>query len=123
MKKRHLVLLIPLVVFGSYCVYAFNDNATPYVSIQEASEKTSNVQVKGTLDRSKPYGMEQDGNFHFFLIDDEGKEAEVVYHGLKPDDFDQSVHIVAIGKYENGVIESNKLLIKCPSKYEGKKPQ
>ena len=103
MKKRHLALLIPLIVFGSYCVYAFNDNATPYVSIQEASEKSSNVQVKGTLDRSKPYGMQQDS--------------------LKPDDFDQSVHIVAIGKYENGVIESNKLLIKCPSKYEGKKPQ
>lgn len=123
MKRRHLALLIPLLVFGTYCVYAFNQNATPYVTIEEATQKTSSVQVKGKLDRNKPYGMQADGNFHFFLIDDEGAETEVVYHGLKPEDFDKSVHIVAIGKYENGHIESNKLLIKCPSKYEGKKPQ
>lgn len=123
MKRRHLMLLIPAIVFGSYCVYAFQDEATPYVSIAESQQKTGNVQIKGVLDRSKPFGMQSDGNFHFFLTDDEGTTSEVVYHGLKPDEFEKSVHIVAIGKYENGKIESDKLLIKCPSKYEGKRPQ
>ena len=43
------------------------------------------------------------------------------YHGLKPDQFDEAYHIVAIGKCEGESFEADKLLIKCPSKYEKQK--
>lgn len=122
MKRRHIILLLVCFLFGTYCVYAFQSTATPYVTISESQHKFGNVQIKGVLDKDKPYGMQSDGHFHFFLKDDEGTEAEVVYHGLKPDGFDDSVHIVAIGKYVDNQIQSDKLLIKCPSKYEGKRP-
>ncbi len=46
---------------------------------------------------------------------------EVRYHGQKPDQFDQAHHIVAIGRYDGTAFQADKLLIKCPSKYEKEK--
>ena len=43
------------------------------------------------------------------------------YHGVKPANFEDAISIVAIGHYESGRDEfvANKLLVKCPSKYQG----
>jgi cytochrome c-type biogenesis protein CcmE len=38
---------------------------------------------------------------------------------VKPANFEDAVSIVAIGRYENGVFAAEKLLVKCPSKYQG----
>ena len=50
-----------------------------------------------------------------------GEELLVHYHGTKPDQFDEAHHIVAIGKMQGEAFSSDKLLIKCPSKYEQQK--
>jgi cytochrome c-type biogenesis protein CcmE len=43
----------------------------------------------------------------------------VSYTDVKPANFEDAVSIVAIGRYENGVFAAEKLLVKCPSKYQG----
>ena len=45
----------------------------------------------------------------------------VRYKGVKPDNFDEAYHVVAIGKYTGDAFAADKLLIKCPSKYEAEK--
>ena len=45
----------------------------------------------------------------------------VAYRGVKPGNFEDAVSVVAIGRYDPAqrVIAADKLLVKCPSKYQG----
>jgi len=117
MRKYLLAML--LLGFLGYAGWTFSDTVTPYVGIAEARQSKSNVQVKGLLDKSSPSPHMEGEDFVFVLQDEEsGETMPVRYHGARPDQFDQAHHIVAIGKYREGAFHANKLLIKCPSKYE-----
>lgn len=120
--NRKVWLIILLLAFVGYAGWSFADSVTPYVGISEARAATSNVQVKGLLAADAPAPHMEDGNFIFTLQDeDTGETLPVRYHGTKPDQFDEAYHIVAIGRTRDGVFEADKLLIKCPSKYEQQK--
>jgi cytochrome c-type biogenesis protein CcmE len=47
----------------------------------------------------------------------------VVYRGIKPANFRDALSIVAIGRYESGALHAEKLLVKCPSKYQGQETE
>ena len=122
MMNRKILLVLLLLTFVGYAGWSFADSVTPYVGIEEARKSSSNVQVKGLLDRNAPAPHMEGNDFVFTLQDeDTGETMPVRYHGAKPDQFDQAHHIVAIGKYQDSAFESDKLLIKCPSKYEQQK--
>ena len=76
------------------------------------------VQVKGLLDPDAPAPAQKGKNFVFGLVDESGEKMEVHYHGTEPDQFRSAHHIVAVGSYKDGAFEADRLLIKCPSKYE-----
>ena len=122
---RKIFLIALMIGFAVYAGINFNENLTPYVSIAEAIASKNNVQVRGLLDKNfEPRQSEQE--FLFSLRDeDTGETMKVKYSGFKPDRFDEAYHIVAIGKYEpeEKTFHAEKLLIKCPSKYEGQQPQ
>ena len=122
---RKIFLIVLLLGFVSYAGFNLAESVTPYVSIAEARATSSGVQVKGLLDKNiEPV---QDGDkFKFSLQDEEtGETMRVVFDGVKPDQFDEVYHIVAVGKYEaaDEIFHAKKLLIKCPSKYEGQQVQ
>ena len=120
--NRKILLIALLLAFVGYAAWNFMDSVTPYVSVAEAKTAKSSVQVKGLLDKSAPAPHQEGEAFVFTLQDEEtGETLPVRYHGLKPDQFDEAYHIVAIGKCEGGSFEADKLLIKCPSKYEKQK--
>lgn len=119
---RKYLLIVLIIAFGAYAAYNFADSVTPYVGIKEAKASSRNVQVKGLLDKKAPAPRQEGKDFVFSLLDeDTGETMPVRYHGLKPDQFDEAYHIVAIGKWEEDAFSANKLLIKCPSKYESQK--
>ena len=106
--KRKILLIALLLAFVGYAGWSFADSVTPYVGIKEAKAATSsNVQVKGLLAQDAPAPHMEGDDFVFTL--------------QKPDQFDEAHHIVAIGRMQDGVFSSDKLLIKCPSKYEQQK--
>lgn len=112
--KRKILLIALLLAFVGYAGWSFADSVTPYVGIKEAKAATSsNVQVKGLLAQAAP-APHMEG-------EETGEQLLVHYHGTKPDQFDEAHHIVAIGRMQDGVFSSDKLLIKCPSKYEQQK--
>ena len=118
---RKIFLIVLLVGFVAYAGFNLAESVTPYVSIAEARATSNGVQVKGLLDKNfEP--VQIDDKFNFSLQDEEtGETMKVIFDGVKPDQFDEAYHIVAVGKYEaaDESFHAKKLLIKCPSKYEG----
>jgi cytochrome c-type biogenesis protein CcmE len=58
------------------------------------------------------------------MIDEAGEEKKVVYRAPEPADFERSEKIVIIGNINGEVFEADKILLKCPSKYnEGEIPK
>jgi len=118
---RKIFLIVMLVGFVAYAGFNLAESVTPYVTIAEARATSNGVQVKGLLDKN--FAPVQTGDkFNFSLQDEQtGETMQVVFDGIKPDQFDEAYHIVAVGKYEvaDETFHAKKLLIKCPSKYEG----
>ena len=118
---RKIFLIVLLLGFVAYAGMNLAESVTPYVSIAEARTSTNNVQVKGLLDKNFAPVQTCD-EFTFNLLDEEtGETMRVKFDGIKPDQFDEAYHIVAVGKFEasDESFHAKKLLIKCPSKYEG----
>ena len=122
--NRKILLGVLVLAFIGYAGWSFMDSVTPYVGIAAARKATGNVQVKGLLDR-KAEAPHMEGDYFVFTLQDEdtGESMPVRYHGTKPDQFDEAHHIVAVGTFRDGAFQSDKLLIKCPSKYEQQKGQ
>lgn len=117
---RKIFLIVLLVGFVSYAGFNLAESVTPYVTIAEARATSNTVQVKGLLDKSFTPQKTCD-EFTFGLKDEEtGETLRVKFDGIKPDQFDEAYHVVAIGKYDaaEDSFHAKKLLIKCPSKYE-----
>jgi cytochrome c-type biogenesis protein CcmE len=55
----------------------------------------------------------------FSIQDEHGDVMKVAYKGLKPGNFNEATQVVAIGRFHGGTLEAEKLLVKCPSKYQG----
>ncbi|MBQ6297105.1 MAG: cytochrome c maturation protein CcmE [Selenomonadaceae bacterium] len=121
---RGFFLIVLLVGFVAYAGLNLAESVTPYVSIAEARATSNGVQVKGLLDKN--FEPVQTGDEFNFSLQDEatGETMRVKFDGIKPDQFDEAYHIVAVGKYDaaDETFHAKKLLIKCPSKYEGQKP-
>jgi cytochrome c-type biogenesis protein CcmE len=113
-------LIIGLIVIGAFGVLGFSalvNSMTPYVHFEEARKAHRTVQVPGMIDketvRNTPQGLE------FDLYDEKGDRLHVIYQGPKPGNFDQAKGVVAIGRFRDGSFHARRLLVKCPSKYQG----
>ena len=125
MKKTHVYYLVGallLVLFAGFSYSEFKSSLTPYVPFEVAIRAERTVQVAGGLEPDSSRYDEESGMLHFTLVDPETEETlKVRYEGLKPANFEDAVSIVAIGKYDPASQEmaADKLLVKCPSKYQG----
>lgn len=119
MKVRHIVGLLVIAAFLGYSLFAFQASLTPYVNFAQAKASTGAVQVRGVLATDKITVTENGKTVTFLLKDEAGEEVPVIYQGSKPEGLEQASSIVAVGKYQSGQFMAEKLLIKCPSKYQG----
>ena len=122
MKKSYIVGAVVIVAALVFAMLSFKSTLTSYVSINEAVASGHNVQVAGLLvPRTTSYNTPK--NLLIFKIKDgKGSEMVVHYNKSKPANFENADQIVAIGKYDKkqSAFIANELLVKCPSKYEGK---
>jgi cytochrome c-type biogenesis protein CcmE len=124
MKKNRLYMFggLLLLAFAGFSFTAFKDSMTPYVSYEKAREGNRIVQVAGGLEKgSSSYVSAQESLFFTLKDPKTGDNLRVRYQGLKPANFEDAVSIVAIGLYDDKAQEfhAEKLLVKCPSKYQG----
>ncbi|HEY2737061.1 MAG TPA: cytochrome c maturation protein CcmE [Thermoanaerobaculia bacterium] len=124
MKKKPLYLLGALLLLGfaGFSMSSFKDTLTPYVPYAKARSGERIVQVAGALDKGSSSYVASQESLYFNLLDPKSRETlRVRYKGLKPANFEDAISIVAIGRFDTGtkVFEADKLLVKCPSKYQG----
>lgn len=111
-----LALIVGFVAFGAG---AFKASLTPYVSFSQARATGDAVQVAGKLVAGSSFYDEAAGKLVFLLEDTQGDRMKVEFAGTKPGNFEEATQIVAIGRFTSGVFVAEKLLVKCPSKYQG----
>lgn len=111
-----VVAIVGFVAFGAG---AFKSNLTPYVSFSQARSTSDAVQVAGALVQGSDHYDEGTQSLQFVLQDDKGDKLAISYKGLKPGNFNEAIQVVAIGRFDKGRLEAEKLLVKCPSKYQG----
>jgi cytochrome c-type biogenesis protein CcmE len=132
MKASYIILLVVIAVAVGV-ILSSTGSASEYVDFAKAEEMASEgndemVHVVGALlkDASGAYvGMVYNpsvdpNHFEFMLTDTKGKTQKVIYFQPKPQDFEKAEQIVIIGHAKAGVFVANKILMKCPSKYEDK---
>lgn len=131
MKKSYIVALVVIVAAIAIIVKTAGESST-YVTFDQAFQLASNgssksIHVVGELKKNtsgEVIGIHPGADkvsFSFLLIDENGKEQEVVYHEPMPADFTRSEKVVVIGGYEKETFVARKILLKCPSKYVDEK--
>lgn len=130
MKKSHILGLL-VIAIAIVIIISTAGDASSYVTFKDAYEmaekgKSTNIHVVGTLKKEgdQIIGIEpsQDKlSFSFVMIDENNQEQMVYYKEPMPADFTRSEQVVVIGSYKKDVFIADKILLKCPSKYQEEK--
>ena len=121
MRIRNIVIFTAALALMIAAFFAMSDNLfSPYVSFREARNSGRHVQIIGSLKKNNPAKQTAEG--YGFLVFEGGEEMKVFHGGSKPANFEHSDRVVLIGKYDRGkdIFLADKVLLKCPSKYEKK---
>jgi cytochrome c-type biogenesis protein CcmE len=132
MKASYIILLVVIAVAVGVIVSS-TGSASQYVDFAQAEKMASEgdnemVHVVGKLlkDSSGAYvGLKYEpgidpNHFEFMLTDTKNRTQKVLFFEPKPQDFEKAEQIVIIGHAKADVFVANKILMKCPSKYEDK---
>jgi cytochrome c-type biogenesis protein CcmE len=133
MKKVH-IFGIAIIAIAIGIIVSTAGDASTYVNFTQAEElamsgDNESIHVVGKLKKDAngqilemAYQPELDPNYFVFkLLDNNNREQKVVYRSPKPQDFDKSEQVVVIGRMEKDHFEAEKILLKCPSKYNNEK--
>ncbi len=123
MKKGYIFIAVLAVGFLVLGITAFRTTLTPYVTFDVAKKTAGSVQVMGSLEKGSEKYDAALQQLAFSIIDEHGRTLPIVYRGIKPANFRDALSIVAIGRYESGALHAEKLLVKCPSKYQGQETE
>jgi cytochrome c-type biogenesis protein CcmE len=121
-KGYYVIGSILLLAFIGFSLSSFKQTLTPYVSYEEARTANRMVQVAGALEKGSSAYRDENQSLYFTLKEPKTQaNLRVRYKGVKPGNFEDAISIVAIGHYDaiTREFEANKLLVKCPSKYQG----
>ncbi|MCD8539402.1 MAG: cytochrome c maturation protein CcmE [Leadbetterella sp.] len=131
MKRSHIIALGVIAIAVAMIISTLADAST-YLSFKEAKElaekgNTKTIHVAGVLPRNAngdAIGIRYEpsvnpNRFEFLMTDSLNTEYRVVLNEPKPQDMEKSESIVVIGRMnlEAGHFEADKILLKCPSKY------
>lgn len=131
MKKSHILIII-VIAAAIGIVVSTADDASTYVTFDQAYQLASNgsnnsIHVVGELKKDvngHVVGIVQGADrvsFSFIMIDENKKEQLVAYNEPMPQDFTRSEKVVVIGSYQDDTFVAEKILLKCPSKYQEQK--
>ena len=126
MKKGHLIALGIIAV----AIAIILGDASSYESFTTALEMKQDgedkaIHVVGKLKKDEAGQVagievrEDKTSFTFMLVDNEGTAQKVFYNQPVPADFHRSEQVVVIGSYrDKEIFVADKILMKCPSKYQ-----
>ena len=105
----------------SVVVSAFLKTSSPYVTIAQARhDDESGLHLQGDIVQSSVRMLPSKHLLTFNIRDANGDTIEVDYTGAIPENFSEARKVVAVGQIKGSEFASDRLLVKCPSKYEAK---
>lgn len=128
MKKTHIIGVLVIAVAVIVLISTAGD-ASAYVSFGDAKEmydagNKNKIHVVGTLKKNQSgqvVGIQSSPDmlsFKFTMVDENGVEQEVFHPNPMPTDFLRSEQVVVVGAYQSNNFVADKILLKCPSKYQ-----
>lgn len=118
--RQRIILGSVVIVFVIFIAFSFQSNISPYTSVSQViqQEEMRDAQVNGTIvqNSTKYY---QNNNTRIFELTDEKSKMKVKYTGTLSN-YQEGISAVVIGDYNAGMFHANKVLLKCPSKYESR---
>jgi cytochrome c-type biogenesis protein CcmE len=130
MKPTHILAIVAIAVAIGIITSTAGD-ASVYVNFNQAISLAKDdggaaVHVVGKVKKDAQgrivdtvYDPQIDPNhFEFTLVDNNQRAERVVFNSPKPQDFDRSEQIVVIGAMQKDHFRCDKILLKCPSKYQ-----
>ncbi|NLL43294.1 MAG: cytochrome c maturation protein CcmE [Firmicutes bacterium] len=123
-KKVKIVVfsLLPALFLGWLAFQAFENSAAYYYTISETSaleETDQKLRLKGQLVEGSVDYNSSIPRLEFSLADQDA-QVEAVYQGVLPDNFHHAQEVIVEGKFNTqGQFLVSKLMLQCPSKYEG----
>lgn len=128
MKRSHIFGIVVIAIAIMIIVSTAGD-ASSYVTFKEAQTmsmngKSASIHVVGTLKKSiegEILGIQPAPDklsFSFLMLDQNGEQQQVYYNEPMPPDFLRSEQVVVIGAYKGDAFIADKILMKCPSKYQ-----
>jgi cytochrome c-type biogenesis protein CcmE len=121
MTQRIIVPIIAAALFLGVSIFTMSGRLfSSYVSFEEA-KSGEYVQIIGNLDKSSL--VYEGSKLKFSIADNHGRRISAVHSGMKPVNFEHADQAVLLGSYDKkrGVFAAERILVKCPSKYEKKK--
>ena len=122
--KKSSIYAIGIIAIAIAIIISTAGDASSYVTFEEARESDAKVHVVGTLPKNENgevvgiYPSEDKLSFSFVMVDENSQQQEVYYNEPIPTDFKRSEQVVIVGKYQDDVFVADKILLKCPSKYQ-----
>ncbi|MEO0333975.1 MAG: cytochrome c maturation protein CcmE [Bacteroidota bacterium] len=128
MKLKYIIALIVVAVSVTIIMSTAGD-ASSYVTFAEANVLAQNgedksIHVVGTLKKDaagEVVGVEPSEDklsVSFVMVDENNQEQQVFYNEPMPADLLRSEQVVVIGSYHDQHFVADKVLLKCPSKYQ-----
>lgn len=119
MKTTHIIVLVVVAIFIVALASNFASNASIYTDFAYAKKSGREVHIVGEwVNRDQAvYNMEQD-LFTFFLKDTLHQTELVHFYDPKPNNFETAEKVVVVGGYKQDRFVADKIVMKCPSKYE-----
>ena len=123
--NKQILIAVLLAVSIGLAYDSMANYMNPYIAVADVVANPSrytgkSLQVIGVVEPGS-FEYTNDGSLNFVLMDETGGSIRITYRGIPPNNMeDEGNSVVVLGELgANGEIESEELLVKCPSKYEG----
>ncbi|MCL4435446.1 MAG: cytochrome c maturation protein CcmE [Thaumarchaeota archaeon] len=120
MKKNKLLVIVALpAIFVALIAGVFSANVSPYVSVTQVVTQNMtqrNLQVFGQVIVDSIY-FDKSTGIETFVLTDGNNTVTVNFRGIV-NNLSNSTEVVAIGVYDGKIVQAERVLVKCPSKYE-----
>ncbi len=130
MRKRNLKFVVGGVIIAIaiiYLVYSgIQKTALYYLTVSEFRNRGDEaygeaVRVNGKVLDGSIRWESKEGALYFTIIDEQNK-LPIIHKGVAPDTFKGGAEVVVEGRYTpEDIFEADKIMAKCPSKYEAEK--
>ena len=128
MQRTHIFGIVIIAIAVMIIIITAGDAST-YVTFREAMKMAADgnnkkIHVVGQLKKDKEGNVqglqvtEDKLSVSFLMIDNENFEQKIYYNEPMPPDLQRSEQVVVIGSFKEDVFVADKILLKCPSKYQ-----